>query len=86
MDAFALKLDPTQRSVESRDFEGGLRRKIVGQDEAVQAVIDLYQVFRVGLNSPGRLVRNLLFLGPTGPVRHAWSRPRRKCCSAIRGR
>jgi len=64
--AHALKLDPTQRSVESRDFEGGLRRKIVGQDEAVQAVVDLYQVFRAGLNSPGRPVGNLLFLGPTG--------------------
>jgi ATP-dependent Clp protease ATP-binding subunit ClpA len=43
-----------------------LRRKIVGQDEAVQAVVDLYQVFRAGLNSPGRPVGNLLFLGPTG--------------------
>jgi ATP-dependent Clp protease ATP-binding subunit ClpB len=60
------QLDPTLRSVESRDFEGGLRRKIVGQDEAVQAVVDLYQVFRAGLNSPGRPVGNLLFLGPTG--------------------
>ena len=48
----ALQLDPTQRSLESRDFESGLRRKIVGQDEAVQAVVDLYQVFRAGLNSP----------------------------------
>jgi DNA polymerase III delta prime subunit len=66
MEATALQLDPTQRSVESRDFETGLRRKIVGQDEAVQAVVDLYQVFRAGLNSPGRPVGNLLFLGPTG--------------------
>ena len=60
------QLDPTLRSLESRDFEAGLRRKIVGQDEAVQAVVDLYQVFRAGLNSPGRPVGNLLFLGPTG--------------------
>ena len=66
MGAQGLQLDPTQRSVESRDFEAGLRRKIVGQDEAVQAVVDLYQVFRAGLNSPGRPVGNLLFLGPTG--------------------
>ena len=66
MGAQGLQLDPTLRSVESRDFEGGLRRKIVGQDEAVQAVVDLYQVFRAGLNSPGRPVGNLLFLGPTG--------------------
>jgi len=66
MGAQAVQLDPTLRSIESRDFEGGLRRKIVGQDEAVQAVVDLYQVFRAGLNSPGRPVGNLLFLGPTG--------------------
>ena len=66
METDALQLDPTQRSLESRDFEAGLRRKIVGQDEAVQAVVDLYQVFRAGLNSPGRPVGNLLFLGPTG--------------------
>ena len=66
MGARALQLNPNLRSVESRDFEGGLRRKIVGQDEAVQAVVDLYQVFRAGLNSPGRPVGNLLFLGPTG--------------------
>jgi ATP-dependent Clp protease ATP-binding subunit ClpB len=59
-------LNPFLRSSESRDFESGLRRKIVGQDEAVQAVVDLYQVFRAGLNSPGRPVGNLLFLGPTG--------------------
>jgi len=60
------RLDPTLQSIESRKFETGLRRKIVGQDEAVQAVVDLYQVFRAGLNSPGRPLGNFLFLGPTG--------------------
>jgi ATP-dependent Clp protease ATP-binding subunit ClpB len=66
MSAHAVQLDPAQRSLESRDFEAELRRKIVGQDEAVQAVVDLFQVYRAGLNSPGRPVGNLLFLGPTG--------------------
>jgi ATP-dependent Clp protease ATP-binding subunit ClpB len=66
MGAHAVQLDPSLRSIESRDFEGGLRRKIVGQDQALQAVVDLYQVFRAGLNAPGRPVGNLLFLGPTG--------------------
>ncbi|HTZ73999.1 MAG TPA: hypothetical protein VMB47_08765, partial [Candidatus Aquilonibacter sp.] len=59
----AIQLDPSRKSTASRDFEMGLRRKIVGQDESVQAVVDLYQVFRAGLNSPGRPVGNLLFLG-----------------------
>jgi ATP-dependent Clp protease ATP-binding subunit ClpB len=62
----AIRLDLSRRSTDSKDFEAGLRGKIVGQDEAVQAVVDLYQVFRAGLNSPGRPVGNLLFLGPTG--------------------
>jgi ATP-dependent Clp protease ATP-binding subunit ClpB len=60
------RLDPYQRGGEATAFELALRRKIVGQDEAVDAVADLYQTFRAGLNSPGRPVGTLLFLGPTG--------------------
>src|SRR3981081_4665407 len=60
------QLDPTIRSDDTRDFHGALRAKIVGQEEGVQALVDLYQVFCAGLNSPGRPVGNLLFLGPTG--------------------
>src|SRR5579885_3227708 len=60
------QLDPTIRSTGTRDFETSLRSKIVGQEEGVQALVDLYQVFCAGLNSPGRPVGNLLFLGPTG--------------------
>ena len=60
------KLDPDQRGGEATAFELALRSKIVGQDEAVDAVADLYQTFRAGLNSPGRPVGTLLFLGPTG--------------------
>src|SRR5215471_17150424 len=59
-------LDPTRRSIESQEFEAALRRKIVGQDEGVRAVVDLYQVFCAGMCSAGRPVGNLLFLGPTG--------------------
>src|SRR5207247_7251440 len=32
----------------------------------IQSLVDMYQVFCAGLNSPGRPVGNLLFLGPTG--------------------
>jgi ATP-dependent Clp protease ATP-binding subunit ClpB len=60
------QLDPNIRSTDTRDFQKALRAKIVGQEEGVQALVDLYQVFRTGLNSPGRPVGNLLFLGPTG--------------------
>jgi ATP-dependent Clp protease ATP-binding subunit ClpB len=60
------RLEPDQRGAEAAGFELALRRRIVGQDEAVQAVADLYQTFRAGLNSPGRPLGTLLFLGPTG--------------------
>jgi ATP-dependent Clp protease ATP-binding subunit ClpA len=66
MGDYTLSLDPTKRSTDTIDFQSSLRAKIVGQEEAVQALVDLYQVFRAGLNSPGRPVGNLLFLGPTG--------------------
>jgi ATP-dependent Clp protease ATP-binding subunit ClpB len=62
----SFQLNPNLRSADARNFEEGLRRRIIGQDEAVQAVVDMYQVFRAGLNSPGRPLGNLLFLGPTG--------------------
>jgi len=62
----ATVLDPTRRSNDARDFETGLRRKIVGQDQAVEKVAEIYQMFLAGLNPPGRPVGNLLFLGPTG--------------------
>ncbi|MGA9041995.1 MAG: AAA family ATPase [Terriglobales bacterium] len=59
-------LDPTLRSNDAREFESALRRKIVGQDAAVEKVVEIYQMFLAGLNPPGRPVGNLLFLGPTG--------------------
>ena len=59
-------LDPTRRSNEASEFETALRRKIVGQDPAIDKVAEIYQMFLAGLNPPGRPVGNLLFLGPTG--------------------
>jgi len=60
------KLDTGKRSSVSSHFEDALRHKIVGQEEAVQALADLYQVFCAGLHSPMHPIGNLLFLGPTG--------------------
>lgn len=59
-------LDPNRRSDDAREFDAALRRRIVGQDPAVEKVVEIYQMFLAGLNAPGRPVGNLLFLGPTG--------------------
>src|SRR5580693_2682589 len=61
-----LSLNPNIRSADTIEFQDALRAKIVGQDDGVQALVELFQVFTAGLNSPGRPVGNLLFLGPTG--------------------
>jgi len=62
----ATVLDPNRRSSDSREFETALHRKIVGQDQAIEKIAEIYQMFLAGLNAPGRPVGNLLFLGPTG--------------------
>src|SRR6201984_1776339 len=64
--ALSRFLDAKKRSATACQFEHAMREKVVGQDEAVQALVNLYQVFCAGLHSPGRPVGNLLFLGPTG--------------------
>src|ERR1700739_721484 len=62
----ATVLDPNRRSSDAKAFDTAIRRKIVGQDQAVEKVVEIYQMFLAGLNPPGRPVGNLLFLGPTG--------------------
>jgi len=59
-------LDPAQLSGDAQAFKTSLKRKIVGQDLALEKVTEIYQIFLAGLNPPGRPIGNLLFLGPTG--------------------
>ena len=47
----ATMLDPSRRSNDAREFEGSLRRKIVGQDQAIEKVAEIYQMFLAGLNA-----------------------------------
>jgi ATP-dependent Clp protease ATP-binding subunit ClpC len=48
------------------DLEQQLRLRVVGQDEAVEAVADAVRAGRAGLKHPDRPVGSFLFLGPTG--------------------
>jgi ATP-dependent Clp protease ATP-binding subunit ClpB len=59
-------LDTEKRSSTACQFERALREKVIGQDQAVEALVDLYQMFFAGLQPPSRPIGNLLFLGPTG--------------------
>ena len=47
-------------------MEDGLRKRVVGQDEALTAVASAVRRARAGLQDPNRPIGSFLFLGPTG--------------------
>ncbi len=62
---------PVARMVESETMklvhmEDRLHRRVVGQDEAVEAVATAIRRSRAGLSDPDRPIGSFLFLGPTG--------------------
>ncbi len=60
------KLDPGLIGRDAEKLARDLGKRIIGQDEALKQIINVYQMFLAGMNSPGRPVGNFLFLGPTG--------------------
>src|SRR2546425_9150683 len=66
MERLKKALDPTQIGPEAGRLAAGLHQRIVGQDEAIHAIVGAYQMYLAGTNSPGRPIVNFLFLGPTG--------------------
>jgi ATP-dependent Clp protease ATP-binding subunit ClpB len=61
-----VPLDPTRTGRDAEVLEGSLRRMIVGQDEAIQQIVNIYQMHLTGMSPAGRPIGNFLFLGPTG--------------------
>jgi len=61
-----IPLDPAKTGREAVSLESSLRRMIVGQDEAIQQIVNIYQMYLTGMSAPGRPIGNFLFLGPTG--------------------
>ncbi|KAK9253269.1 P-loop containing nucleoside triphosphate hydrolase protein [Lipomyces tetrasporus] len=47
-------------------MEDSLKRRVIGQDEAIHAVADAVRLQRAGLTNEKRPVASFLFLGPTG--------------------
>src|SRR6516225_3304740 len=66
MERLNIPLDPDKTGRDAQSLEMGLRRMIVGQEEAIQQIVSIYQMHLTGLNPPGRPIGNFLFLGPTG--------------------
>ncbi len=59
-------LDPTRTGRDAESLEKTLLKLVVGQEEAVEQIVNIYQMNVTGLTAPGRPVGNFLFLGPTG--------------------
>ena len=59
-------LDATQTGPEAEQLGASLRERVVGQEEAIGEIVDVYQTYLAGMQTPGRPVGNFLFLGPTG--------------------
>jgi ATP-dependent Clp protease ATP-binding subunit ClpB len=47
-------------------MEGRLHRRVVGQEEAVEAIANAVRRSRAGLQDPNRPIGSFIFLGPTG--------------------
>jgi ATP-dependent Clp protease ATP-binding subunit ClpB len=62
----AQRLDPGRPGRQAAGLESSLRNLVVGQDEAIRKIVDLYQMYGTGMTCPGRPIGNILFLGPTG--------------------
>src|SRR3981189_1864464 len=61
-----MALDPSKTGREAEILENNLRKFIIGQDEAIQQIVNIYQMNLTGMSAPGRPIGNFLFLGPTG--------------------
>jgi len=62
---------PVSQMIESerqnlRNLEEDLRKRVIGQDEAISAVSRAIRRSRAGLKDPKRPIGSFLFLGPTG--------------------
>jgi ATP-dependent Clp protease ATP-binding subunit ClpB len=62
---------PVTRMLESEvqklvRMEDNLRRRVIGQDEAVTAVANAVRRSRAGLKDPNRPIGSFIFMGPTG--------------------
>jgi ATPases with chaperone activity, ATP-binding subunit len=59
-------LNPNRAGKRAEELRNKLRSLIIGQNEALDQIVDIYQMHLVGLSTPGRPIGNFLFLGPTG--------------------
>jgi ATP-dependent Clp protease ATP-binding subunit ClpA len=60
------KLDPSKAGCDAESLRRDLEDRIVGQAEAVEQIVDVYQTYLAGMANSGHPIGSFLFLGPTG--------------------
>ena len=60
------RLDITLRSDEEKELDAGMRHRVVGQEAAIETLVDAYALWKAKLNPPEHPIANLMFLGPPG--------------------
>jgi ATP-dependent Clp protease ATP-binding subunit ClpC len=58
-------LDNSER-LDLKGIRGYFRKRVIGQDEAIRAIVDRIAMLKAGLNDPGKPIGVFLFAGPTG--------------------
>ena len=66
-------------NIRLKNLEKNLHERVVGQDEAVEAVAKAIRRGRVGLKDPKRPIGSFLFLGPTGVGKTELSKALAEC-------
>jgi len=59
-------LDIHQTGEDAEKLRVDLHKRIIGQDHTIQQIVNVYQTFLAGMNSPSRPIGSFLLLGPTG--------------------
>jgi ATP-dependent Clp protease ATP-binding subunit ClpB len=85
LDRRAGREDAGRRAREAAAMEDALRARVVGQDEALEAVSDAVRRARAGLQDPNRPIGSFLFLGPTGVGKTELTKAWPSSCSTTSG-
>ncbi len=60
------KLDPSQTGNDAAKLRSSLQKLVVGQEEPIAQIVNIYQMWTAGMTDPSRPIGSFLFLGPTG--------------------
>ncbi len=86
MAGIARLLNPAQTGRDAQKLASDLRQRIVGQDDAIEQVIQVYQIERAGMANPAARSATFSSWGQPAPEKPDWWKRRPRVCSATHAR